>query len=231
MDRRVEVGALDDSLELGQQPPRDAVAALGTVERDPRDPPVDLVLDRAHTGSARSMIALASTPAGQRPVHAAALAGEPRAQNASATAGGRVRTSSDALEGDREVLDHAARVELRARRLANTAAASLAHAREVGVEARVAAGRQLALGQERRQALGLLDHRAQHVERGDVARALPDRVQRRVAVEQRHSRVLDEAVAAQALERLGRVRGGALADPVLHHRGGEAAERGVVASS
>ena len=38
------------------------------------------------------------------------------------------------------------------------------------VEARVATGRKLALGQERGQALGLLDHSPQHVERGDVAR-------------------------------------------------------------
>ena len=47
-------------------------------------------------------------------------------------------------------------------------------------------------------------------------RALPDRVQRRVTVEHRQARVLDEAVAAETLQRLGGMGGGALADPVLH---------------
>ena len=51
----------------------------------------------------------------------------------------------------------------------------------------VGSRRQLALGHERIQALRLLDHRPQHVERGHVPRALPDRVQRGVAIEQRHS--------------------------------------------
>jgi hypothetical protein len=47
---RVEVGALDQTLELGQQPTRDAIAALGAVERDPRDTPVYVELDGTHTG-------------------------------------------------------------------------------------------------------------------------------------------------------------------------------------
>ena len=96
---------------------------------------------------------------------------------------------------------------------------------EVRVEPGVGAARELALGQERGQAVGLAGHRAQHVERHHVARALPDAVQRRVAQQPRHRRLLDVAVAAQALERLGGVRRRALADPVLHDRGAEAAER------
>ena len=73
--------------------------------------------------------------------------------------------------------------------------------------------------------LGALDHRPQDVEALDVAGALPDRVQRRLAEQPRHPRLLDVAVAAEALERLDRVRGGALADPVLEHRRGEPADQ------
>ena len=65
---------------------------------------------------------------------------------------------------------------------------------------------------------GSLCHRAQHVEADDVARAFPDAVERRLAIEPRHHRLLDVAVAAEALERLGRVHRRALAQPVLAHR-------------
>ena len=50
MHGRVEVGTFHSPLEFGQQRPRDAVTAVGAVERDPRDTPVYLELDRAHTG-------------------------------------------------------------------------------------------------------------------------------------------------------------------------------------
>ncbi len=63
----VEVGALDTRLELAGHRTRDPVAALRPVERQPRDAVGHLVDDRAHTGSARSMIAAASTPAGSVP--------------------------------------------------------------------------------------------------------------------------------------------------------------------
>ena len=62
----------------------------------------------------------------------------------------------------------------------------------------------------------------------DVAGALPDRVQRALAEEPRQPRLLDVAVAAEALERLGDEARRQLADPVLRDRGGEPAE-GVVA--
>ena len=87
-----------------------------------------------------------------------------------------------------------------------------------------AAAGQLALRDEGRQALGLLERRAEDVERGHVAGALPDRVERRVAQEPRQAGLLHVAVAAEALERLERVLGRALADPVLHDGGREAPE-------
>ena len=49
----------------------------------------------------------------------------------------------------------------------------------------------------------------------DVARALPDPHQRRLTVQPRHPGLLDIAVAAQAFQRFGGVRGRALAHPVL----------------
>ena len=73
--------------------------------------------------------------------------------------------------------------------------------------------------------------RAQHVERHDVARALPDRRQRHLAIQARHAGLLDVAVAAEALERLERVARPALADPVLADRGREALELARAASS
>ena len=48
----------------------------------------------------------------------------------------------------------------------------------------------------------------------------------RLAVEARHARLLDVAVAAEALQALDRVPGRALAEPVLEHGVGEAAELG-----
>ena len=67
--RRLQVGLLDPALELGDQAARQPVAALGAVEREPGDGTRDLVLKLVHaaSGSARSMIALASTPAGSVP--------------------------------------------------------------------------------------------------------------------------------------------------------------------
>ena len=74
--------------------------------------------------------------------------------------------------------------------------------RERGVEAGIRAGGEAHLRQERLGALGLPRQRAQHVQRVHVARALPDRVDRALAVEPRQLRLLDVAVAAEALERL-----------------------------
>lgn len=101
------------------------------------------------------------------------------------------------------------------------------HAAYGGVEPGVGAGRGGDLGLERRHDLGFPGEGAQHVQRGDVAGALPDRVQRGLAEEPRHARLLDVAVAAQAFEGLGRVRRPALADPVLADGEGEPLERGL----
>ena len=117
--------------------------------------------------------------------------------------------------------DHAPGLELRILRQRALEAV------ELRVEGGVAAARQLALGEERRQRLRLLRERAQDVEGGHVAGALPDRVERRVAQEARHPGLLHVAVTAEALERLVRVSRGALADPVLHHCRGDAPERRV----
>ena len=86
--------------------------------------------------------------------------------------------------------------------------------------------RQPNLGEERSCGLGLAGERAQDVERVHVAGSFPDRVERALAEEARQLRLLDEAVAAQALERLGDERRRALADPELGDRGREAPERG-----
>ena len=180
------------------------------------------------------MIASASTPRGQRAVDAAARPPSRAAQNASATAGGEWRTSSAPCSPTARSSTRRSCLELAVvQALLGTGALAPGEqrlharpcARHVLVEPGVAAGGQFALGQERGQPVGLLDDRPQHVQRGHVARALPDRVQRRIAVQQRHPRLLDEPVAAQALERLGGMRRGPLGHPVLHDRGGKAPER------
>src|SRR5256885_1193913 len=74
----------------------------------------------------------------------------------------------------------------------------------------VCAGGLLELCEVHLQRAGRARQRPQDVEAHDVARALPDRGQRRLAVQTRHPRVLDVAVAPVALERLARVRGRAL---------------------
>ena len=75
---------------------------------------------------------------------------------------------------------------------------------------------------QRRQRCRLAGQGAHDVEGVDVARALPDRVERRLAVEPRQAVLLDVAVAAEALQRLGDHRRGALADPELAQRDAQA---------
>jgi hypothetical protein len=67
VDRGVEVGALDQRLQPLEQRSGDAIPPLGPVEGEASDPARDVVEDVAHAGSARSMIAPASTPAGSVP--------------------------------------------------------------------------------------------------------------------------------------------------------------------
>ena len=167
-------------------------------------------------------IARVSTPAGSVPNARPPSPARREAQNASATAGGAWRTSSEPCSAS------AMRSTTRRAR-ASIASGSANSPRSVvdeGVEARVGAARASSTSSKKASsASGDCDQRAQDVERVDVARALPDRVQRRLAVEARHAGLLDVAVAAEALQRLARRGSGALADPVLADRRGEALER------
>ena len=167
------------------------------------------------------MMASKSTPAGSVPYSRPPSPASREAQKASATAGGALRTSSEPCR-------HSA-IASTTRRARDSSVAGSAncclqgvHAR---VQARVGAVGQLDLGEEHLERARRARQRAQHVEAHDVARALPDRGQRRLAVQARHARLLDVAGAAVALERLERVVGGALARPVLADRGRQALEQ------
>src|SRR5436305_10275695 len=96
VDLRIEIRLLDVAHELGNQLPVDPVATLRAVQGQTRDPVRDLVVDRGHAGSARSMIAPASTPPGSVPYTRPDSPARRETQNASATAGVECRTSSDA---------------------------------------------------------------------------------------------------------------------------------------
>jgi hypothetical protein len=86
----------------------------------------------------------------------------------------------------------------------------------------------LDLGEESRERPGLTGRSAENVEGIDVPCALPEGVERALAVEPGQGRLLDVSVAADALERLGHERWRDLADPVLGDCGGDAPERIVV---
>ena len=103
------------------------------------------------------------------------------------------------------------------------------HRSEMAVQTRIRTPGELAFGEEGGQRVGLLCQRSQDIKGGHVAGSLPDAGERRVAQQEGQAGVLDIAVAAEALQRLGGVRRGALADVVLHDRGGEAAEGRLVA--
>ena len=142
------------------------------------------------------------------------------AQNASATAARRVAHEQRALQRERHPLDDAPRAQLDRLGVGEL----VAQRGGERVQARVGAGGLVDLVEERLSTSGEAAERAQDVERHDVARALPDRGQRHLAVQPRHAGLLDVAVAAEALERLERVARPALADPVLADRRGEALE-------
>src|SRR5881227_877489 len=146
------------------------------------------------------MIRPKSSPAGSVPNASPRSPSSRETQNASATAGSPYRTRSDAWS--------ATAIRSTSRR----ARASIAS------EPPLVAARLPDLAEQRLHRLRLARHGAQDVEADDVARPLPDRVERRLAVEARHHGLLDVAVPAEALERLGDVHRRPLADPVLDHR-------------
>ena len=81
------------------------------------------------------------------------------------------------------------------------------------VQPPVGPGRRVDLGQHAVSGLRRPAQRAEDVQGRDVARALPDRVQRRVPVQPGQARLLHIAVPAQALQCLGGDHRDALADP------------------
>ena len=147
------------------------------------------------------------------------------AQNASATSVGAKRTSSEPWRqaAIRPASRRAADLERRPASPSSARVSSTARSRRASPpRARPTSVIQAS------SASGSRAERAQHVEGVDVARALPDRVQRRLAVEQRQPGLLDVAVAAEALQRLGDHERGALADPELRQRQRDPAQRRLV---
>ena len=128
----------------------------------------------------RAMIASKSLPAGSVPYSRPPSPASREAQKASATAGGAWRTSSEPCR-------HSAIPSTTRRARASSVAGSancrfeLADALRPG--ARSAPRGQLDLVQEHLQRARRAGQRAQHVEAHHVARALPDRGQRRLAVQ------------------------------------------------
>ena len=229
VDIRVEVGALDERGELQRSVGDDRVALFGAVERDSRNPVGDLVGHRLQVVEvdgpdrvghpltiARSMIGARSSPVGRVPNAPPHWPPSRLARNASATAGCPCRTSSDPCSA-RQMSS----ATLRARywMVSRSSSCGLQPV-DVGVQPRVLAGGLGEFVEQHVDAFGPSCHGAQRVQRADVAGALPDAHQRSLPVQPRHAGLLDVAVAAEALHRLGGVRGGALAHPVL--AGGQA---------
>ena len=90
---------------------------------------------------------------------------------------------------------------------------------EHGREPRFAGGNILKLGHYAIDGLTLLVDDPQHVEAHDVARSLPDSVDRHFAIQQRKASLLHIAVAAEALHGLTDQRGRRLAHPIFGGRG------------
>ena len=98
------------------------------------------------------------------------------------------------------------RASRRSRARARSAAAGSAQRSRARIDARRRARGSPAAAispRQRRERLGRARERAQRVEADHVGAALPDAVQRRLAVEARERALLDVAVAAEALHRLG----------------------------
>ena len=180
----------------------------------------------------RSMIAVRSSPAGSVPNGAPGPPGacgpSRDAQNASATGGGRVPHQQRRREGHRDLAGQPPGLVLRlqaGRRLQR--GHQRPQAGHGAVQRRVRARRGAQFGQQGvGRALGP-GQRPQHVQRGHVARALPDRVQRGLPVDPRQAGLLHVAVAAEAFQRLGGVRREPLAHPVLGRGQRQPQQRGL----
>ena len=159
----------------------------------------------------------------QRPERAAPVALQ--ARGAERVGDGRVAEADEqrGLQRERHPLDDAARAGLDVLEVRQLVAQRGAE----GVEARLRAGRLADLVRERLDGLAGSSTIARST---SSACTFPEPSQieasGRLAVEPRHPRLLDVAVAAEALERLARVGRGALADPVLEDRGRDAADQG-----
>src|SRR5829696_10127832 len=144
-------------------------------------------------------------PRRQRPERAEAVAGAERLGDACVA----VPVEGRSLQRDRHRLDEAARA------LLGRVSEHRLHMRRVA---------RLELAQERLGRRRLAAQRAEDVECLHVRGALPDRVQRALAEEAREAALLDEAVPAEAFERLADDGRGPLADPVLEDCGRDPAE-------
>ena len=234
---------------------RGNAGALG--DRDHRAPTVAALLDQLprgrssrsrvgddcraavlHAGSARSMIAPASTPGGSVPYTRPPSPPEPGGAERVGDGRRGVADEQRALQRERELLDEAAGPELALVHPAPVAWTPPQRARDASrTRARWASSRASPPAASSHSAMnaGSPSGSLTIARRTSSAATLPEPSQiefeRRAAIEQRHPGILDEAVAAETLERLGRVRRGALADPVLHDRGREPPERGLCRGS
>ena len=140
--------------------------------------------------------------------------------------GGGVLHEQRRLQGEGERLDDRARDEggVGGARLSEPLAQSRVR---VLVERAARSADPVQLLGQRLQAGRLAADGAHDVQRVDVARALPDGVERGLAVEPGQAVLLDVAVAAEALQGLGHHRRGALADPELAERDAEPGEVGL----
>ena len=158
---------------------------------------------------------------GQRPVDAARAGRAARRRTRRATSGAPWRTSS-------EPCSVTASSSSSRRAPCSSGSASSRSSRSIAASSRASAPAARRTSARNASAVsGSRLERAQHVERVDVAGALPDRVERALAEEARQLRLLDVAVAAEALERLRDERRRPLADPELRDRGREPPERPV----
>ncbi len=166
------------------------------------------------TGAWRATMRSKSTPAGSVPKARPAVALQ--AGGAEGVGDGLVAEADQqrALQGERHPLDHAARALLERLESESSSRSSATNASSRGSAPAASPISAKKASRESRAAR----HRPQHVERLDVARALPDRGQRALAEQAGHPRLLHVAVAPEALQRLDRVARGPLADPVLEDR-------------